>query len=286
MVTFTLPAQLRTHFLGPGAKEAFDLFFTTSSKALSEKLAARKWLRAATHGFTGVLHTWNQQMLPHIHIHYIVPGAGLNDRGQFVRVKSQDFLVHHTSLQGDFRDYFRQEAQRLGWQVDPKVWQLKWGVRINPFGSGQNAVKYLGAYVARSVISDSRILAITDNTVTFSWKDRRHGGRSKTLTLPGSEFVARYLGHVLPRGLRAIRYFGFCHPAAKNKRIQIQFQSGRLLLVGFDLTDAADKEDLYSCPRCDGLMDRTFSLNRSGKITVHNNRGPPHQDASRKVALL
>ena len=287
MTTFTLPAQLRTHFFGPHAKEAFDLFFAATSKALSEKLAFPKWLGATTNGFTGVLHTWNQQMLPHIHIHYIVPGAGLDAQGQFVRVKSDSFLVHQHPLRGAFRDYFRQEVQRLGWDVDPKVWELEWGVEITPFGTGENAVKYLGAYVARSVIADGRILAMTHDTVTFSWKDRRQGGVNKPLTLPGTQFVQRYLRHVLPRGLRAIRYFGFCHPAAKKKRIQIQFQSGRPLLVGSDLTAATEKEDLYSCPKCGaGLMDPTFSLDRSGHITIHNNRGPPQQDTSREAAAV
>ena len=78
MGVFTLPAQLRGLFHGPQAKAAFDLFFHSSSKALSEKLAASKWLGAATNGFTGVLHTWNQKLERHFHIHYIVPGAGLD----------------------------------------------------------------------------------------------------------------------------------------------------------------------------------------------------------------
>jgi len=283
MVTFTLPAQLRELFFGLHAKEAFDLFFTASSKALSEKLAFRKWLGATTSGFTGVLHTWNQQMLPHIHIHYIVPGAGLDAQGQFVRVKKDSFLVYQHPLRGAFRDYFRQALQPLGWEVDPKVWELEWGVEITPFGTGENAVKYLGAYVARSVIADSRILAMTENSVTFSWKDRRQGSISKPLTLPGTQFVQRYLRHVFPRGLRAIRYFGFCHPAAKNKRIQIQFQSGRPLVVASDSTTATEKEDLYLCPKCGGDMDPAFSLDRSGEITLHNNRGPPPLDTPREA---
>ena len=87
LVTFTLPAQLRSCFFGPFAKEAYDLFFAAVSGALSEKLATAKGLRAGVSGFTAVLHTWNQQLGFHPHIHCLVPGAGLDTLGHFVRVK-------------------------------------------------------------------------------------------------------------------------------------------------------------------------------------------------------
>jgi hypothetical protein len=87
LVTFTLPAQLRELFFGPRAKEAYDLFFTAAAGALAEKLATDKGLRAAVHGFTAVLHTWNQQLGFHPHLHCLVPGAGLDAHGRLVRVK-------------------------------------------------------------------------------------------------------------------------------------------------------------------------------------------------------
>ena len=77
---------------------------------------------------------------------------------------------------------------------------------------------YLGAYVARTAISDGRIFAVDQRGVAFRWKDCSDHNRSKTMTLTGSEFVRRYLRYVLPSGLRSIRYYGFCHPAAKAKR--------------------------------------------------------------------
>jgi Putative transposase/Transposase zinc-binding domain len=93
LVTFTLPAELGGCFFGPHAKEAYDLFFAAVSGALSEKLATDKGLRAAINGFTAVLHTWNQQLGFHPHIHCLVPGVGLNARGQLVRVQNSAFLV-------------------------------------------------------------------------------------------------------------------------------------------------------------------------------------------------
>ncbi|MEO0852397.1 MAG: transposase, partial [Cyanobacteria bacterium J06648_11] len=221
MVTFTLPSELRDLFFGKLAKQAFDLFFAASSAALSEKLASKRWLGAKRSGFTGVLHTWNQQLQFHPHIHYIVPGGGLDAKDRFMRVKNANFLVPVRVLSGAFRASFRAHLAALGWEVDPAVWRKDWGVDIRPFGSGANAIKYLGAYVCRTAIGDSRIVAMDDQTVSFSWKDRAHSGRQRVSKIAGIEFIARYLRHVLPRGMRSIRYFGFCHPAAKRTRERV-----------------------------------------------------------------
>jgi len=110
--------------------------------------------------------------------------------------------------------------------VPKAVWEKDWGVHLQPFGSGERAIQYLGAYVSRTAIGDSRIVGLTDNSVSFRWKDRAHGGVSRIETLPGIDFVRRYLQHVLPRGMKAIRYFGFCHPAAKAKRLRIAGATG------------------------------------------------------------
>ena len=80
MVTFTLPAELRKLFFTPQAKEIYQLFFAAASSALSDTLANPKWLGAKTSGFTMVLHTWNQQLHFHPHLHCIVPGAGIDVR--------------------------------------------------------------------------------------------------------------------------------------------------------------------------------------------------------------
>ncbi len=100
LVSFTLPAQLRECFLGPQAKQAFDLFFGAVSGALAEQLAAEKGLHAHLNGFTAVLHTWNQRLLFHPHIHCLVPGAGLDAQGQLVRVHNPKFLLPVGGLLG------------------------------------------------------------------------------------------------------------------------------------------------------------------------------------------
>ena len=276
LVTFTLPAELRGCFFGPFAKQAYDLFFTAVEAALREKLAADKGLRAATSGFTAVLHTWNQRLGFHPHIHCLVPGAGLNATGDFVRVKSDQFLVYLPHLQSAFRQHFYRLFKEHDWQVDPQVWSKQWGVHIQPAGSGTAAVKYLGTYVARTAITDARLVSVTSQAVTFRWKDRADQNRSQRLTLPGVEFVRRYLRHVLPRGLRSVRYYGFCHPTAQASRWRVQLHSGKPLDLGLSALashsqpEALPEPSAPLCPQCGQPMQLLLAINLS-----QMSRGPP-----------
>ena len=270
LVTFTLPAQLRPCFFGPFAKQAYDLFFAAVSGSLSQKLATAKGLRAATSGFTAVLHTWNQQLGFHPHIHCLVPGAGLDGRGRFVRVRKPDYLLHLPLLQAAFREQLRELFRVHHWQVDPAVWGKDWGVHIQPAGNGRSALKYLGAYVARTALSDARMVGVDDHAVRFRWKNRAAGNRREICTLTGVEFVARYLRHVLPRGLRSIRYFGFCHPTARAHRMRVQFHAGGSVHWGDSTPPASTPAPVPLCPCCRRPM-RPLNL----IAPTHRQRGPP-----------
>lgn len=129
------------------------------------------------------MHTWNQRLLPHLHIHYIVPGAGLDSNGNLVRVRNDKFLVPIGPLKTAFRQEFLRLSDALKWQVEPRVRSKEWGINIQAFHTGANAIKYLGNYVCRTAIGDRRILSMDEDTVTFSWKDRSDGNRNKTMTL-------------------------------------------------------------------------------------------------------
>jgi len=276
LVTFTLPSQLRGCFFGPFAKQAYDLFFTAVEAALTEKLAQDKGLRAATSGFTAVLHTWNQRLEFHPHIHCLVPGAGLKATGDYVRVRSDKFLVYLPHLQCAFRQHFYRLFKEHDWQVDPQVWSKQGGVQLQPAGSGTAAVKYLGTYVARTAITNARMLRVDSDSVTFRWKDRAHQNRNQLLTLPGIEFVRRYLRHVLPRGLRSVRYYGFCHPTAKASRLRVQLHSGKPLDLGRPALasdfkpGALPEQSAPLCPKCGQPMKLLLSIN-----LCQMNRGPP-----------
>lgn len=270
LVTFTLPSELRPCFFGPHAKQAYDLFFAAVSTALAQKLATAKGLRADASGFTALLHTWNQRLEFHPHIHCLVPGAGLDARGRVVRVKQPEFLVYLPHLQSAFRQHLRNLLKNNQWQVDPSVWGKDWGVHIQPAGNGRSALKYLGAYVARTAISDARIKEVSADTVTFRWKDRSDGSRTKPLTLPGIEFTRRYLRHVLPEGLRSIRYYGFCHPTATANRMRIRLHTGMSVDLGAAPALFPTTPHPPHCPRC-GAFTRLL-------LTIHapyKKRGPP-----------
>lgn len=274
MVTFTLPAELRTLFFTRCAKDIYQLFFTAASSALRDCLANPRWLGATTSGFTMVLHTWNQRLHFHPHIHCIVPGAGMDATGRVVSVKNANFLVAQPALRSVFRARFRdglaaleehqsREAKPLYAtlpDIDPAVWHKDWGIDLKPFGSGENIIKYLGRYVCRTAIGDSRIVALTDTHVSFCWKDRANGDVQKTETIEGAEFVKRYLQHVLPRGLRAVRYYGFCHPAAKKKRERIAFHTGRPLLIGAVPVIAQKTPHVVTCRCCGEPMKKLLRL--------------------------
>jgi len=266
MVTFTLPQELRSLFFTSAAKGIYRVFFDAAAHALRSSLAHKRSLRASTTGFTLILHTWNQRLLFHPHIHAIVPGAGMDPLNRVITVQRSSFLTPKALVRTVFRGRFKHGLDQLARKVDlpsidPQVWQRDWGVNIKPFGTGENIIKYLGAYVCRTAIGDSRIRSITDTHVTFTWKDRQHGGGQKTETLEGVEFVRRYLRHVLPRGLKAVRHYGFSHPSAKDKRERIAFHTGRPLFnQPIDEPQPVKATHVPTCPCCGQPMKPMLHL--------------------------
>jgi hypothetical protein len=240
MVTFTVPDQLRALFFTEAARQIYDVLFDAAAEALSVTLANPRWLGAVRSGFTMILHTWNQRLLFHPHLHCIVPGAGIDAAGRVVSVKSPGFLVPQPVLRGAFRRSFKRRLAELRSlnpdtplpAVDPAVWEKDWGVHLQTFGDGTRAIQYLGTYVCRTAIADARIRSVGKTTVTFSWKDRARGNARRKETVAGVEFVRRYLRHVLPTSMRAIRRYGFCHPTAKAMRERVAFHTGCPMVLG------------------------------------------------------
>jgi len=244
MVTFTLPSQLRYLFFTEHAKAMYDVFFSAAVAALSGQLAHPKYLGALISGITAVLQTWTQVLGFHPHLHCIVPGAGISASGKVVALKNGKYLVHQPTLCRAFRQEFRERLAALGIRVDPAVWELDWGIHIQPFGDGSNAIRYLGRYVCRTAIGDSRIVAADEHLVTIRYNDRDRGDIVREETMPGVEFVRRYLLHVLPPGLRDIRRYGFCHPASKRNRERVavlRLPSQATRSCGPDMVDALSR---------------------------------------------
>jgi len=226
-VVFTLPKEIAA-IAFHNKKLVYNLLFQTASKTLLTIARDPKHLGAKI-GFFAILHTWGQNLLHHPHLHCVVPGGGLSlDSQQWVSCRPRFFLpVEVLSLL--FRRLFLEalgkayQKGQLNFYSDLKplrepaafarylapLKELKWVVYAKPpFGGPENVLEYLGRYTHRVAISNQRILAHDEETVSFSWKDYRHHHKRKTMTLTAEEFLRRFLLHALPRGFQRIRHYG------------------------------------------------------------------------------
>ena len=214
----------------------FDILFRAVSETLLTIAADPRRLGAHI-GFLAVLHTWNQQMLFHPHLHCVVPSGGLSpDRSRWIPSRARFFLpvkVLGKLFRGKFLAFlasaFRKKklqfAGSLGHLATPSAFdrflrQLRsknWVVYAKrPFGGPQYVIRYLARYTHRVAISNGRLIEMKDGKVTFRWRDSAHGNQQKLMTLDAVEFIRRYLLHILPSGFVKIRHFGFL--ANRNRR--------------------------------------------------------------------
>jgi hypothetical protein len=177
-----------------------------------------------------VLHTWGQRLQHHPHVHCVVPMGGLAPDGtRWIHARPRFFLpmaVLRTLVRGKLvagiRDAYRAGRLDFPGSLAPlkptaafgaflrSLYRQPWIVYAKPpFGSPAHVLHYLARYTHRVAISNHRLVDVTDDTVSFRWKDYRHGSRVRTLTLDIDEFLRRFLLHVLPKRFVRIRYFGF-----------------------------------------------------------------------------
>src|SRR5215468_2787759 len=178
-----------------------------------------RWV-GGTVGVLAVLHTWTQRLIFHPHVHCLVTGGGLSDDGAIWHPAGKTFLFPKTALAALARARFRDAFARLCPAADlpPHVWQIPWVVHITPWGQGQQAaLDYLARYAFRIAITNNRILAVDDATVTYRYKDRA-ADRQRQQTVTGHEFVRRFLQHVLPAGFHKVRYYGLWHASRQLLR--------------------------------------------------------------------
>jgi Putative transposase/Transposase zinc-binding domain len=227
-VVFTLPRELAPLAL-QNKKVIYDLLFRTSAETLLEVARDPRHLSAQI-GFFSVLHTWNQKLQHHPHVHCVLPAGGLSaDHGRWIRSRRSFFLPVKV-LSRVFRGKFVQALKRafsegqLGFHgtlkllAQPKIFSAwlrqlfrnDWVVYAKrPFGGPEHVLRYLGAYTHRVAISNHRLVALADGKVTFRWRDSAHKNKKRLITMPVEEFLRRFLLHVLPRGFVRIRNFGF-----------------------------------------------------------------------------
>ena len=180
----------------------YSALFEASSEALRTLAADPRFVGTDRLGFFGVLHTWGRTLEYHPHVHYVVPGGGVSAEGDRWMPSRAHFFVPVQALSVIFRAKFRELLEKAGLleEVDPKVWSRAWVVHSQAAGDGRASMKYLAPYVFRVAIGDHRIVSCEDGQVTFTY--RKVGSRRpRRMTLPASEFLRRYLQHVLPRGV-------------------------------------------------------------------------------------
>jgi hypothetical protein len=219
-VTITVPAQLRDA-IRSNQSDGYRLLMKAAAEAVLA-LCRDKRHMGATPAILAVLHTWTAAMDYHPHVHLLVSGGGIGKDGASWREAKHPFLVPVRALsrlvRGKFHDALRKERPDLEAQQRASVWTREWVAWCKPWGQGEHAVlDYLARYVHRIAITNGRILAMDERTVTFRYKDRKHQ-QWRTCTVTGHEFMRRFLQHVLPKGFHKIRYYGLWHPAQRAQR--------------------------------------------------------------------
>lgn len=236
---FTLPHELNPLIL-INKKILLTILFSAVKETLQVFAGDPQWRLIGQLGFISVLHTWNQQLMDHFHLHCIIPAGVLSfDKKTWVAAKGK-YLFRIQSLAKEFRKRYLHKLESAYGQgkinchgrasdfADKKIFlQLIKTLRDKnwityskqPFGGPEQVLEYLGRYTHRVAITNNRILSIEDGGVTFSYRDRSDENRVKELAVTASEFIRRFLLHILPPGFMKIRYCGFL--AHANKKICI-----------------------------------------------------------------
>jgi hypothetical protein len=285
-VVLTLPHELNPLLLR-NPRLLYDLLFQAASQALLE--LAQGWPRLqALPGFTAVLHTWNQDLLLHVHLHIVATAGGTNRQTtRWIRAKN-NFLVPVRALakllRGKFLDGLEQAFRQGDLRLSPSLQhpaafrrlirnlrRIKWYAYAKPpFDRPKHVFSYLGHYTHRTAISNQRLVAFDGQTVTFRARDNQNPRTYRLVRLPTEEFIRRFLLHVLPHGFVRIRHFGLM--ASRN--VQSKLQIARQLLLALLPTAPADPPtedqpvswqellrkltgiDLTVCPNCGGTILR------------------------------
>ncbi|MCP5090652.1 MAG: IS91 family transposase [Gammaproteobacteria bacterium] len=301
-VVFTIPDVLNPLALR-NKRVVFNILFAAASQSLQTIASDERHLGAQV-GFTSVLHTWGQNLLFHPHVHCVVTGGGLSpDGASFIRAR-ESYLLPVKVLGSLFRGKFLaaletaykegdldlagstvELANSAAWQrFKNGLYDKDWVVYSKaPFGGSEHVFRYLGNYTHRIAISNHRIVNVNNGKVTFGVKDYKDGCKKKLLTLDATEFLRRFLLHVLPRGFVRIRHYGLCASANVNTKL---VAARKLLEPNVEIQDNNGGEqqtplpwwqrfleqtgiDVMACPICEqGRISRVLSLSPS-EIAEH-----------------
>ena len=275
-VVFTLPHELNS-LIYCNQKLLYGLLHRCCARTLLELSADKKYL-GATPGIIQILHTWNQEMLYHVHMHCIISGGGLTPDRR-IRKSKGHFFIPVMVLRDKFKGcclaaldslyqsgelVFSSSCEKLRnsyeWSAFRNaLYEKDWCPYIKEtFNGFGNAIEYLGRYTHKIAISNSRILSVDNQQVSFSARGKKPGEPPRTITLENTEFIRRYLMHVLPSGFQKIRYYGFLNNRGKGKTLKLiftlqghqRFRARYAHLSIAELIKAVWKVDIRICPEC------------------------------------
>ncbi len=293
-LVFTLPHELNAIILC-NKTVTLAILFAAVSGTLQAFARDPQWRLEGQLGFIAVLHTWSQTLMDHFHLHCLVPGGALSfDNTRWVPAR-ESYLFRVESLAKELRKRYLQKLEEAF--VDEKLifpgntpiygcrrkfkkmiqslFQITWIVYAKrPFAGPEQVLEYLGRYTHRVAISNNRIVSITNDKVTFTYKDRKNNDEVKTMVLDANEFIRRFLLHVLPNGFMKIRYFGFLANTNKKKCVPLL---RKLIDPSAQLPDKISEtvqemmlrltgEDITCCPQCQ--KGRMVKLRKLSKPTV------------------
>lgn len=291
-VVFTLPRELAPLAL-QNKRLIYNLLFHASAETLLEIASDPRHLGAEI-GFFSVLHSWDQRLQFHPHIHCVVAAGGLAPNHDRWISSRQSFFLPVKVLSCVFRGKFVAALKAafhngtvefhgpLAALADPRafaswlrtLFRKGWVVYSKPpFGGPEHVLRYLGNYTHRVAISNHRLIALAHGNVTFRWRDSAHNNRKRVMSLPVDEFLRRFLLHLLPRGFMRIRNFGFL---ANRRRAELLSLCFRLLRADSTPTlpassSAASGHSRWNCPICGGVMQVVERLSAAALLL----RSPP-----------
>jgi hypothetical protein len=283
LVTCTVPDRIGS-VLRAHQREGYNALFDAGAASIRDVGAATKSLRGCQLGFFGVLHTWGRDpMIYHPHVHFVVPGGGvkLDEKGHAVawQATPQNFLFHHETFIRVYKAKLADELRARGLYdaVPAAAWHGKFVVDMKPVGDGQAVLKYLAPYVHRVAISDKRIVAVDEQSVTFAYTPSGTN-RAKTRRVTGEEFMRGFTQHVLPRGLQKVRHYGWmganCRTGLDEVKWLIWLFLGWVywLASGHAPQPEAAPRKLPTCPVCGGKMRQTYLMHRDVRALVDFSR--------------
>ena len=245
LATFTLPYQLRS-LTWYYQKKVFSAFFLCVAGTLKDFGLNPKNLGAEI-AMTMVLHTHNRRLDFHPHIHVVVPGGGVDKRRRQWKKKKGKYLFNEQAMAKVFRARFLTALNQAGLSI-PKSVPPKWVVDCAHVGKGISAIKYLSRYLYRGVISEKNIVSNQNGRVTFKYIETKTGN-TRYRTLKGEDFLHLIIQHVLPKGFRRVRDYGFLHGNAKKilSLVQLILQ---VVIRGIELRP----KPAFKCPCCKSTM--------------------------------